>query len=37
MWYMNLNPTPSDIGDKSGAGHNPAWVGSARPQLWSGQ
>lgn len=37
MWYLNLNPTPTDISDKSGAGHHPAWVGSERPQLWSGQ
>ena len=37
MWYMNLNPTPSDISDKSGNGHNPAWVGGERPRLWSGQ
>jgi hypothetical protein len=36
MWYMNLNPTPGDISDKSGAGHNPAWVGSERPLLWTG-
>lgn len=34
IWYMNLNPTPTDISDKSGAGHNPSWVGSLRPQLW---
>lgn len=37
MWYMNLDPTPSDVADKSGAGHHPAWVGPERPQLWSGQ
>jgi len=37
IWYMNLNPTPQDISDKSGAGHNPEWVGSGRPRLWSGQ
>jgi len=35
IWYLNLNPTPSDISDKSGMGHDPAWVGSARPGLWS--
>jgi hypothetical protein len=34
VWYMNLNPTPSDISDKSGRGHNPAWSSSARPALW---
>ncbi|HKJ94973.1 MAG TPA: hypothetical protein VKA32_05035, partial [Gammaproteobacteria bacterium] len=34
IWYLNLNPTPSDISDKSGNGHNPEWVGSRRPSLW---
>ena len=34
IWYLNLNPTPSDISDKSGKGHNPSWVGSERPTLW---
>jgi hypothetical protein len=37
IWYLNLNPTPSDISDKSGSGHNPSWVGGERPRLWSGQ
>ena len=22
IWYLNLNPTPTDISDKSGAGNN---------------
>jgi hypothetical protein len=35
-WYLNLNPVPSDISDKSGNGHNPAWVGNERPSQWSG-
>ena len=35
-WYLNLNPTPTDISDKSGNGHHPSWVGSARPTLWTG-
>jgi len=35
IWYLNLDPTPSDISDKSGRGHNPAWVGNERPSLWS--
>lgn len=26
VWYMNVNPTPSDISDKSGKGHHPAWA-----------
>ena len=36
IWYMNENPTPTDISDKSGAGHHPAWVGPERPLLWMG-
>jgi hypothetical protein len=36
IWYLNLNPTPSDISDKSGKSHHPAWSGSARPSLWTG-
>jgi len=35
-WYLNLNPTPTDISDKSGNGHHPAWVGNLRPTLWTG-
>jgi len=34
-WYLNMNPSPSDISDKSGRGNNPAWVGAERPTLWS--
>ena len=37
IWYMNLDPTPSDITDKSGRGHHPTWVGSGRPLIWTGQ
>jgi hypothetical protein len=36
IWYLNLNPTPSDIADKSGKGHHPSWASSARPGLWTG-
>lgn len=36
MWYLNLNPTPTDISDHSGAGHHPEWVGNERPKLWTG-
>jgi hypothetical protein len=36
IWYLNINPKPDDISDKSGRGHHPAWVGSARPKLWTG-
>jgi hypothetical protein len=35
VWYLNLNPTPSDISDKSGRGHHPAWAGTGRPLLWT--
>lgn len=35
VWYLNVNPTPSDISDKSGKGHHPAWVGSERPRLYT--
>src|SRR5213075_3282666 len=35
IWYMNMNPTPDDILDKSGAGHNPSWVATPA-SLWSG-
>ena len=35
LWYMNQNPTPSDIADKSGAGHHPAWLSGNRPRLWT--
>lgn len=36
IWYLNLDPTPSDISDKSGRGHHPAWVGRERPDRWTG-
>jgi hypothetical protein len=35
-WYLNLNPTPKNIADESGNGHDPAWVGSERPASWTG-
>jgi hypothetical protein len=34
-WYLNLNPTPSDVTDKSGSAHDPSFPGSA-PSLWMG-
>jgi len=34
IWYLNLNPTPNDISDQSGRGHDPEWVGTERPSLW---
>lgn len=36
LWYLNMNPTPTDVTDKSGAGHNPSWANSNRPALWTG-
>ena len=36
LWYLNLDPTPTDISDKSGGGHHPEWVGDERPTLWRG-
>jgi hypothetical protein len=35
LWYLNMNPTPSDVSDKSGRGHHGVWDGSARPALWT--
>jgi hypothetical protein len=35
IWYLNMDPTPTDISDKSGLGHNPSWVGSERPSLYT--
>jgi hypothetical protein len=34
VWYMNINPRPDDVTDKSGKGNHPTWTGSARPGLW---
>jgi hypothetical protein len=34
-WYLNMNPTPSDISDKSGNGHDPAWSTANRPTLYT--
>jgi len=34
-WYVNMNLTPSDIADKSGAGHHPAWVSGDHGTLWT--
>ena len=36
IWYLNLNPTPTDITDKSGAGHHPSWLNATKlPALWT--
>ncbi|MBL8741623.1 MAG: hypothetical protein JNK04_11035 [Myxococcales bacterium] len=34
VWYINKNPTPTDVSDKSGAGHSPTWANSQRPNLY---
>lgn len=36
LWYLNMNPTPSDISDKSGNGNHPAWLNANRPTLYEG-
>jgi hypothetical protein len=35
-WYLNMNPTPDDVTDKSGNGNDPGWQGAGRPDLWTG-
>lgn len=35
-WYVNMNQTPDDITDKSGAGHHGTWMdASNKPRLWT--
>lgn len=37
IWYANPNPTPDDITDKSGQGHNFSWAdGANKATLWTG-
>src|SRR5262245_53976599 len=38
IWYLNLDPRPSDVTDKKGVGtpHNPAWGGTTALQWSSG-
>jgi hypothetical protein len=36
VWYINKNPTPTDVSDKSGAGHSPVWANANRPTLYTG-
>ncbi|MDX2253577.1 MAG: Ig-like domain-containing protein [Nitrospira sp.] len=35
IWYLNVNPTPTDPMDKSGRGHHPSWDGTGRPSLYT--
>lgn len=30
-WYVNMNPTHTDVSDKSSAGHSPSWANANRP------
>lgn len=34
-WYLNMNPSPDDVTDKSGSGHDGSWAGAERPTLWT--
>lgn len=34
LWYSNVDPIPTDVTDKSGAGHDPAWANALRPTQW---
>jgi hypothetical protein len=34
LWYLNLDPRPEDIADKSGKGHDPGWVSATRAGAW---
>lgn len=34
VWYINDDPTPSDITDKSGEGHDPDWGNARRPDAY---
>lgn len=35
VYYSNINPTPDDVADKSGSGHNPSWANANRPTLYT--
>jgi hypothetical protein len=37
IWYLNLDPSPSDISDHSGSNHQPEWVGAERPTAWTAE
>lgn len=34
IWYLNRDPTPGDIRDRSGMNHHPRWVGDELPLEW---
>ena len=35
VWYTNINPTATDISDKSGAGHDPIFDNANRPTTYT--
>jgi hypothetical protein len=35
VFYTNVNPTPDDISDKSGAGHSPSWANANHGTLYT--
>lgn len=35
LWYMNKNPTHTDVSDKSPAGHSPRWDSARRPTTFT--
>ena len=35
LWYLNMNPTPSDVTNKGGSGPNGVWDGANRPSQWT--
>lgn len=36
LWHLCMNPTPSDLTDKSGNGRHPTWANALRPALFTG-
>lgn len=36
IWYLNVNPRPSDVTDKSGNGNHPAWATVDKAAEWVG-
>lgn len=35
VWYINKNPTHTDVSDKSSAGHSPSWANANRPTTFT--
>lgn len=36
LWFLNMNPRPTDITDKSGNNRHMTWANVQRPTLWTG-